>query len=149
MRSRALITVLLTVAVVSAWLNGLLVRWFQVEFQFGDTADRGDYLVGAGGCLATALLLFVAMIALFAFRPPRWLLIGTAIGVGTQLALSITSYRHARGLGDDAVDGTFGKGFREVFLLPGSWPLLLAILVAVVVALRGRSSPAPPPPPDR
>jgi hypothetical protein len=79
-------------------------------------------------------------------------LIGTAIGVGTQLALSITSYRKAQGLADDAVTGTFGRGFARALELPGSWPLLVVLLVALVVGARrarGTSSPVPPPPPDR
>jgi hypothetical protein len=110
-----------------------------VEFQlFGETAERGDYLVGAGACADTAALLFVALLAMFVFRPPWWLLVATAIGAGTQLAFSITAYRSADDVGAGLTDDTFSDGVARAFLFPGSWPLLLVIVIAVVVALRGR-----------
>jgi hypothetical protein len=127
----------LAVAVLAAWLNGILVRWFAAEFQvFGESADRGDYLVGAGACAATAGLLFLMLLALYALTPPRWLQVATAIGVGTQLAFSITTYRHAQELTPDLADDTFLDGVRAAFLMPGSWPLLLVLVVAVVVTVR-------------
>jgi hypothetical protein len=140
----------LLVAVLAAWANGVAVRWFAAEFQlFGETADRGDFLVGAGACAATAALLFVALLAIFVFRPPWWLMVTTAIGVGTQLAFAITSYRHAQELTSDLADDTFMDGVKAAFVVPGSWPLLLVLVVAIVVAVRDRSSPARPAPPDR
>lgn len=129
----------LLVAVLAAWANGIAVRWFAAEFQlFGETPDRGDYLVGAGACAATAVLLFVALLALVVFRPPWWLLVTTAVGVGTQLAFSITSYRHAQDLAPDLADDTFLDGVRSAFVFPGSWPLLVVLVVAVVVAVRAQ-----------
>lgn len=129
----------LAVAVLAAWLNGVVVRWFSVEFQlFGETADRSDYLVGAGACAATAALLFVALLAMLAFRPPWWLQVGTAIGVGTQLAFAITAYRSGQDLAPGLADDTFVDGVRAAFVVPGSWPLLVVLVVAVVTAVRGR-----------
>jgi hypothetical protein len=137
----------LLVAVLAAWANGLAVRWFAVEFQlFGESAERGDYLVGSGACAATAALLFVALVGMFVFRPPWWLMVTTAVAVGTQLAFSITAYRSAQDVGGGLSDDTFLDGVQQAFLFPGSWPLLLAIVIAVVVAVRGRSSPEPPAP---
>ena len=34
-------------------------------------------------------------------------------------------------------------GVKDVLVLPGSWPLLLMIVVAVALKVRGRSSPTP------
>jgi hypothetical protein len=129
----------LAVALLLAWVNGVAVRWFAAQFQlFGEIPDRGDYLVGAGACVATAVLLFVAMLVMMLLRPPWWLMVATAVGVGTQLAFSITSYRHAQGLSSDPSDDTFLDGVRNALLFPGSWPLILVILVALVLALRAR-----------
>jgi uncharacterized membrane protein YhaH (DUF805 family) len=137
-RSRALGIGLVTLAVVLAWLNGLFAHWWQTAFQISDKADRGDYLVAAGACLATALMLFVAMLGMLVLRAPFWLKVLTAVGVGTQLALSITSYRTAQGMDDNGVAGTFDHGFARAFELPGSWPLLVVAVVGVVVLGRRR-----------
>jgi hypothetical protein len=131
----------LLVVVLLAWANGIAVRWYAADFQlFGETADRGDYLVGAGACAATAVLLFLALLALRVLRAPWWLQVTTAVGVGTQLAFSITSYRHAQDLTADLADDTFLDGVRLAFVFPGSWPLLVVLVVAVVVAVRTRRS---------
>lgn len=133
----------LTFAVVLAWLNGILVRTVAVNVQFfGETADRSDYRVAAGAGLMTALLLLLALLAAVSLDAPRWVLYLTGAGLATQLALGLTAWWSARGVEDSiAVTETVGDGVQDVFLFPGSWPLLVVLAVAVV--LRARSSRAP------
>jgi hypothetical protein len=70
------------------------------------------------------------------FGPPWWLQVATAIGVGTQLAFSITAYRSAQDLSPGVDEYTFTDGLGAAFVLPGSWPLLAVLVIAVVVAVR-------------
>jgi hypothetical protein len=138
-RRRHLGTAGLAVVVLLAWLNGLGARWFAVSFQlFGETADRGDYLVGAGACAATAALLFVALLAMLTVRPPWWLMVATALGIGVQLAVSLTSYQRAQDFDVVAGGDTFVDGLRTAFFWPGSWPLLVVLVVIAVLAVRSR-----------
>ena len=144
-RANGALTSCLAVAVVLAWLNGLLVRMVSVDVQFfGETADRSDYRVAAGAALTTAVLLLAGMVALYVFGAPVWLQFLTGAGVGTQLALGITAWWSSR-----AVDETIilrksaWDGVKDVFLYPGSWLLLVVLALAVVVAVTGRSRPTP------
>jgi hypothetical protein len=144
-RPRVLTVAALAVAVVVAWLNGILVRTLTADVPvFGTTAERSDYRVAAGAGLMTAVLLALALVAAHHLRAPAWVSYLTAAGVATQLALGITAWWSSRA-GDDLVPLTKSvwDGVAGVFVLPGSWPLLVVMVVAAVGALRGRSSPAP------
>jgi len=142
---RPLTTVALLIVVVLAWLNGILVRTVTVNVQFfGDTADRSDYRVAAGAGLMTTLLLVVGMAALRGLSAPDWLQYVAAAGVATQLALGITAWWSSRAVDDSVVvTKSAWDGVKDVLVLPGSWPLLLMIVVAVALKVRGRSSPTP------
>jgi len=133
------------VAVFLCWLNGILVRTVTVDVQFlGETADRGDYRVAAGAGLMTAALLVLGLVALLSLGAPAWLGYLTGAGVATQLALGVTAWWSSRDAADSlVVTRSAWDGVKDVFVLPGSWPLLFLLLVAVVVALRGRSDPSP------
>ena len=139
------------VAVVLAWLNGILVRTVSVDVQFfGETADRSDYRVAAGAGLMTALLLVLGLLAVLSLRGPAWLVYLTGAGIATQFALGITAWWSSREVDDSVVlTKSAWDGVEDVLVLPGSWPLLLMLVVAVVVAFRGRCRPAPRSPPDR
>jgi hypothetical protein len=114
-----------------------------VQF-FGETADRSDYRVAAGAGLMTALLLVLAMVALRSLAAPAWLQYVTAAGAATQLALGVTAWWSSRAVDDSVVlTKSVWDGVKDVLVLPGSWPLLLLLVVAVVVAVRGRSGPTP------
>jgi hypothetical protein len=144
-RASAAATGAMLLAVALAWLNGILVRTVTVDVQFfGETADRSDYRVAAGAGLMTALLLVLGMLALWALSAPAWLQYVTAAGIATQLALGITAWWSSREVDDSAVlTKSAWDGAKDVLVLPGSWPLLLMLVVAVVVAVRGRSAPSP------
>jgi len=133
------------VAVVLAWLNGLLIRMITVNVQFfGETADRSDYRVAAGAGLMTAVLLLLAMVAMLGMATPAWLRYVTAAGSATQLALGLTALWSSRDVEETvALTKSVWDGVADVLLSPGSWPLLALLLVAVVGLVRGRSSPAP------
>ncbi len=144
-RANGALTSGLTVAVVLAWLNGLLVRTVSVDVQFfGETADRSDYRVAAGAGLMTAVLLLAGVVALNVLGAPRWLLFLTGAGVGTQLALGGTAWWSSRAVDDTVVlTKSVWDGVVDVFVFPGSWLLLVVLVLAVVVAVTGRSSRAP------
>ena len=144
-RTRAAAIVGMLVAVVLAWLNGVLVRTVTVDVQFfGETADRSDYRVAAGAGLMTAVLLLAAMLALSVFGAPVWLQFLTGAGVGTQLALGITAWWSSRAVDDTFVLRKSGwEGAKDVFLYPGSWLLLVVLALAVLAAVTGRSRPSP------
>jgi hypothetical protein len=135
----------LTVAVVLAWLNGLLVRTVTVDVQFfGETADRSDYRVAAGAGLMTALLLVLAVVALLVLAAPRWLQYVTAAGSATQLALGLTAWWSSRDVEETtALTESVWDGVKDALLFPGAWPLLVVLVLAAVALFRGRSSPAP------
>jgi hypothetical protein len=142
---RSFSIVAMLVAVVLAWLNGIFVRTVAVDVQFfGETADRSDYRVAAGAGVMTALLLLLGLAALILLRAPAWLSYLTGAGIATQLALGFTAWWSSRDL-DDSVITTKSAwdGVQDALVLPGSWPLLLMLVVAVVVAVRGRSGPTP------
>jgi hypothetical protein len=127
-------------AVVLCWVNGLLVRTVTVDVQFlGDTADRSDYRVAAGAGLATAVLLALGMVALRALRSPAWLQYVAGAALATQLALGVTAWWSSRAVDDSVVvTKSVWDGVRDVLVLPGSWPLLLALVIALVVGVRRR-----------
>jgi hypothetical protein len=149
-RANGALTSCLAVAIVLAWLNGLLVRMVTVDVQFfGETADRGDYRVAAGAGVTTALLLVLGMVALRAFGAPVWLQYVAAAGIATQLALGITAWWSSRDVDDSiVVSQSVWDGVKDVFVLPGSWLLLVVLALAAVVAVRGRSAPTPRSPQD-
>ena len=129
------------VAVVLAWLNGILVRTVSVDVQFfGETADRSDYRV-AGRCRAddSPCCWSSAWSRCSRCRGPAWLVYLTGAGIATQLALGITAWWSSREVDDSVVlTKSAWDGVKDVLVLPGSWPLLLMLVVAVVVAFRGR-----------
>ena len=135
---RSLSTVAMTVAVVLAWLNGILVRTVTVDVQFfGETADRSDYRVAAGAGVMTALLLVLGLVAVLSLRGPAWLSYLSGAGIATQLALGITAWWSSREIDDSVVvTKSAWDGVKDVLVLPGSWPLLLMLAFAVVVAVR-------------
>jgi hypothetical protein len=136
-RPRAATTVLL-VAVVLAWLNGILVRTVTVDVQFfGETADRSDYRVAAGAGVMTALLLVLALVAVRSLRAPSWLSYLIAAGIATQLALGVTAWWSSREVDDSiVVTKSAWDGVKDVFVLSGSWLLLAVLALAAVVAVR-------------
>jgi hypothetical protein len=129
-------------AVVLAWLNGLLVRVVTADVPFlGEAADPSGYRMAAGAGLMTALLLVVGLVALRLLLAPLWLQYVTATGVATQLALGITAWWSSRDFEDTvAVTRSAWDGARDALLSPGSWPLLVLLVVTVVRQVRGRSS---------
>jgi hypothetical protein len=139
------------VAVVLAWVNGLALRWYAVGFQLlGESPDSGDFRYAAGAALATAALLFVGLLVGRALRSPWWLLVLTSVAVGTQVALGGTALAEAGQRGVDAsavVERTFLGGAGAALVAPGSWPLVVFLVVALV--LRGRSARRRPAPPAR
>jgi hypothetical protein len=132
-------------AVVLAWLNGLLVRVVTADVPFlGEAADPSGYRAAAGAGLTTALLLGLGLVALRRLLAPLWLQYVTATGVATQLALGLTAWWSSRDVEDTvAVTRSAWDGARDVVLSPGSWPLLVLLVVAVARRVRGRSSPGP------
>jgi len=138
--SRAASTTGMVVAVVAAWLNGILVRTVSVDVQLmGETADRSDYRVAAGAGLMTALLLLLGTVAVRRLAAPAWVQYVAAAGVATQLALGVTAWWSSRDVDDSLVTTkSIWDGVKDVLVLPGSWPLLLVLVIAVVVAVRGR-----------
>ncbi len=138
-RRGALATAGMLVAVLLAWLNGLLVRVVTVDVQFfGETADRSDYRVAAGAGLMTAVLLVAGLLAVILLGAPRWLSYLTGAGIATQLALGATAWWSSRAVDDSVVlTKSVWDGVKDVLLLPGSWPLLVVLVVAVFVGVRG------------
>ena len=138
-RPRAATTGLL-VAVVLAWLNGILVRTVTVNVQFlGETADRSDYRVAAGAGVMTALLLVLGLVAVRWLRGPAWLGYLTGAGIATQLALGVTAWWSSREVDESiVVTKSAWDGVRDVLLLPLSWPLLLVLAITAVLAVRRR-----------
>jgi hypothetical protein len=128
------------VAVLLAWLNGLLVRMVTVDVQFfGDTTDRSDYRVAAGAGLITALLLLLGLLAVRVLGAPAWLEYVAAAGVATQLALGVTAWWSSRDVEDTGVvTKSAWDGVTDVLLSPGSWPLLVVLAIAVVAAVRAQ-----------
>jgi hypothetical protein len=140
-RPRAAVTACMLAAVVLAWLNGILVRTVTVDVQFfGETADRSDYRVAAGAGLMTALLLVLGLVAVLSLRGPAWLSYLTGAGIATQLALGVTAWWSSREVDDSVVvTKSAWDGAKDVLLLPGSWPLLVLLVLAIVVGVgRGR-----------
>ncbi len=144
-RANGALTSCLAVAIVLAWLNGILVRMVSMNVQFfGEAADRSDYRVAAGAGVMTAVLLVLGLLAVLAFGAPAWLSYLTAAGIATQLALGITAWWSSRDVDDSiVVTKSAWDGARDVFLFPGSWLLLVVLVLALVVAVRGRSDPTP------
>jgi hypothetical protein len=144
-RAPAGATAAMLLAVVLAWLNGILVRTITVHVQFfGDTADGSDYRVAAGAGLMTAVLLLLGMAALWVLGVPAWLEYVAAAGVATQLALGFTAWWSSRGVDDSLVTTrSVWDGMKDVLVLPGSWLLLLVLVIALERAVRGRSRPGP------
>ncbi len=144
-RANGALTSCLTVAVVLAWLNGILVRMVSVNVQFfGETADRSDYRVAAGAGVMTAVLLVLGLLAVLSLRGPVWLSYLTGAGIATQLGLGITAWWSSREVDDSVVlTKSAWDGVRDVFLFPGSWLLLVVLVLALVVTVRGRSGPTP------
>ena len=138
-------------AVLLAWVGGLLVRTVTADVRFfSDTADHSAYRVAAGAGLTTALLLLLALVAVARLDGPRWLVYLTAAGAATQLALGLTAWWRSRPADDSEVLTTsVWDGAGDVLGSPASWPVLALLAVAVVAAVRGRSRRTPPPLPDR
>ena len=133
------------VAVVLAWLNGLLIRMITVNVQFfGETADRSDYRVAAGAGLTTAFLLLLAMVALLGLAAPAWPRHATAEASPPSSRWGSPRCGARRGVEETvALRKSVWDGVGDVPLSPGSRPLLVLLVLAVVGVFRGRSSPAP------
>jgi len=136
-RKRVLLLAVTVLALVAAWLNALVVRFWTVDFQlFGEVARRGDYLTTAGAHLATMLILSLGLAALFVFGTPWWLKVLAAVGIGSQLALGLVARARAAELDPDPLGTTTLDGILAAFYVPGSWPLLALILASVIIAVR-------------
>jgi hypothetical protein len=135
--------VVVALAVVLAWGNGLLVRALSVDLQFfGETADRSDYRVAAGGAFTTAALLLLALVVVVLAKGPTWLAYLTGFALATQLALGLTAWSSSRAVDESVVlTKSMGDGASDALLIPGSWPLLVVLFAALV--LRARSSRSP------
>jgi hypothetical protein len=144
-RANGALTSCLTVAIVLAWLNGILVRTVSVDVQFfGETADRSDYRVAAGAGVMTALLLVLGLVAVLSLGAPPWLAYLTGAGIAIQLALGVTAWWSSREVDDSIVlTKSAWDGVKDVLVFPGSWLLLLVLVLALVVGVRGRSHPTP------
>ncbi|QIG41512.1 hypothetical protein G5V58_00875 [Nocardioides anomalus] len=142
-RRGALAVVGLSVAVLACWVNGILVRTVTVHVQFlGAEADRSDYRVAAGAGVMTAVLLLLGVFALVVLGSPAWLVYASAGAMATQLALGVTAWWSSRAVDDTVVlTRSVWDGVRDVLVLPGSWPLLAVLVVAVVVRVRSSRAP--------
>jgi hypothetical protein len=115
------------VLIVGTALNGLVVGYGAIWFQlFGERADRGDYLVSAGGYAAAAAVLVLAAVGVAGLRGPVWAGRASASLAVVLAVLAARSAGIAAGMPEDhgfngPLDGAGG-----VLALPWTWPLLVA-----------------------
>jgi hypothetical protein len=115
-------------------LNALVVGWVSVWFQlFGETADREDYLVSAGGYAAGAVAGALGLLALRRLQVTSWVFWLSAAGVTCLLPLALSSYSSARST-DDRGPGINGwvDGAGGVLALPWTWVVVVLGLLALV-----------------
>ncbi len=142
--SRTILLVGAGLAVLGAWLNGFVIRYFAVDFQLmGSQPSRGDYLAAAGGAATLAVLIAAAALPLAILRAPVSLWVFGLAAAGTQVAVAIDAYSSSQEAGDDSTFSTWIDGVFAAFWVPLSWPLLLMLVVAAMGTLRGRSSRSP------
>ena len=84
----------------------------------------------------------------WARHQPGWLQMVTAIGVGTQLAVGLATHHHAGDAAPGSSGGSTWSGATLTLAVPGCWPLIVALVVLTVIAVRGRSSRERRPQPD-
>ena len=136
----SLVTVAWLLAVGATLLNGLVVGYGAIWFQlFGDSPDREDYQVSAGGYAAAAVVLALAVPALLTHRGPRRVapVVGTAAAVLALLALTSA----VRAAGDEpagAVVSTVWDGVGGVVWGPWTWVLVALGLHGLLLLGAGR-----------
>jgi hypothetical protein len=102
---------------------GYGVLWFQL---FGESADRSDCLVSAGGYGTAALVLLVAAVGVAGLRGPRcagWTAVALAVAL---LVLAAGSASRAADLPAGRWDDSPLDGVGGVLCLPWAWVLVAA-----------------------
>ena len=121
------VRVLWWLLILSTAANGVVVGYGVLWFQlFGESADRSDYLVSAGGYGAAALVQLVAAVGVAGLRGPRsagWTAVGLAVAL---LALAAGSASRAADLPAGRWDDSLLDGVGGVLCLPWAWVLVAA-----------------------
>jgi hypothetical protein len=123
---RVWVTVCWIGAVTATALNGVIVGYGAVWFQFfGETADAEDYRVSAGGYGAAAVVLVLAVPAILTHRGPRWL--AWAAGVSAAILGLLAANSVAASTQEEQVSSpisTAWDGIGGVVWAPWTWALV-------------------------
>ncbi len=136
--------------VVLAAANGA-VTWWGLLYFIWYRGDPADYQAALTAVLTTTAVLVGGGVAARSLGGGRTTDVLVVMGVLGQLVLAAVSLDGATAPADPDASGDFELLFsvQTPLLVPGSYPLLLVIVVAVVRAvLRGRSHPTPRRPQD-
>jgi hypothetical protein len=137
---RALVTVAWLLAVGATLLNGLVVGYGAIWFQlFGDSPDREDYQVSAGGYAAAAVVLALAVPALLTHRGPRRVAPVACVAAVLLGLLALTSAVRAAGHEQEgAAVSTVWDGVGGVVWAPWTWVLVVLGLHGLLLLGAGR-----------
>lgn len=114
------------ICLVATALNGVVVGYGAVWLQFfGDRPSREDYLVSAGGYLAAAAVIAVALSAAPSLQVGRTSMVAVGVVAGLLLLAGMNSVSNAVSLPTESltVSGPL-DGVGGVVLLPWSWVLI-------------------------
>jgi hypothetical protein len=137
-RQRLWRRVWLACAVATA-LNGLVVGYGSVWFQlFGDSADRSDYLVSAGGYLAASAVLAVGVCGASRLAVRRGgrvavIVVAMLLALGGLSSVQMAGSAERSSIEQSPLDGAGG-----VLMLPWAWVLLWSGGRALVGVARQR-----------
>ena len=114
--------------------TGLVVGYVSVWLQFfGETADREDYLVSAGGYGAGAAAALVGLLSLRRLRVATWILWICAAGAALLGLLALSSLSSARTAERDSlVVSSWTDGAGGVAACPWTWVVVVLGLLALV-----------------
>ena len=113
-------------AVLATALNGIVVGYGAIWLQFfGETADAEDYSVSAGGYGAAAVVLALAVPAIWTHRAPRWLVWPAGVSAAVLGLLAVRSAAAAsRAEAVSAPINTAWDGIGGVLWAPWTWVLV-------------------------
>ena len=122
-------------AVTLCWISGLTARHYHLSWSEGPYRD--DYLMATGSGLGTASVLALGLVALAVLRSPWWLLAATAAATAHHTVLAVSAYQRSEvaPVNDMFGYGSVDDGLSDA-LMPGSWPLFVVVLAAVVALVR-------------
>ena len=134
MRRRRWLTALFLACILLTFLTGIVVGYVSVWLQFfGASPDRQDYLMGAAGYGAAAVVLLLSLPALLRLRVRPWIwgltggllvvlaLAGlVAAGEGWSMPADPNPYSH------------WSDGAGGVIACPWTWPLVVLGLMALL-----------------